>query len=114
MNFPTITPVSISAEVAELHALRAENARLKKAAAEKPKQAAPKITFKVSQRGAISVYGMGKFPVTLYPEQWVKLLGEAGSELLAFISNNLAQIDAATLAWSKLTPEEQKARSVKK
>jgi hypothetical protein len=52
---------------AELERLRSENAALKKGAA-------TGITMKVSEKGAVSIYGMGRFPVTLYKEQWLKLL----------------------------------------
>ena len=53
---------------AELERLRNENAALKKGAD-------TGITMKVSEKGALSIYGMGRFPVTLYKEQWLKLLG---------------------------------------
>jgi len=52
---------------AELERLRSENAALKKGAV-------TGITMKVSEKGAVSIYGMGRFPVTLYKEQWLKLL----------------------------------------
>jgi len=52
---------------AELDRLRTENAALKKGASSG-------IRLKVSEKGAVSVYGMGRFPVTLYKEQWLKLL----------------------------------------
>ena len=45
------------------------------------------ISFKVSEKGAVSVYGLGRFPVTLYQEQWDKLLKEADN-IRAFISEN--------------------------
>lgn len=63
---------------AELERLRAENEALKK----------PRATsLKVSEKGAVSVYGMGRFPVTLYKEQWLRLLGMA-EEIRAFIAEN--------------------------
>ena len=43
--------------------------------------------MKVSEKGAVSIYGMGRFPVTLYKEQWLKLL-DMGDEIRAFISAN--------------------------
>lgn len=46
-----------------------------------------KITFKVSEKGAVSVYGMGRWPVTLYKEQWARLLG-ASDALQDFIKAN--------------------------
>jgi hypothetical protein len=52
---------------AELERLRNENAALKKGASSG-------IRLKVSEKGAVSAYGLGRFPVTLYKEQWLKLL----------------------------------------
>ena len=57
----------------ELERLRAENAALKA----KVQSGQGKLTLKVSDKGALSVYGMGRFPVTLYREQWERLLAEA-------------------------------------
>ena len=68
-------------ETQELERLRRENAALK----EKP--AAGALTFKVSEKGACSVYGMGRFPVTLYKEQWARLFA-AREELQAFLAAN--------------------------
>ena len=51
---------------AELERLRNENAALKKGAS-------AGLRMKVSEKGALSIYGMGRFPVTLYKEQWLKL-----------------------------------------
>jgi hypothetical protein len=65
---------------AELQRLRAENEQLKKAGR-------GKVAMKVSEKGALSVYGMGRFPVTLYKEQWLKLLA-MGDEIKAFIDAN--------------------------
>ena len=71
---------------AELERLRTENASLKKGAA-------TGIRMKVSEKGAVSIYGMGRFPVTLYKEQWLKLLGMA-DEIKAFITANEGQLKA--------------------
>lgn len=65
---------------AELARLRAENERLKQGGR-------GKLSMKVSEKGALSVYGMGRFPVTLYKEQWLRLLGMA-EEIKAFIEAN--------------------------
>jgi hypothetical protein len=65
---------------AELERLRAENAQLKN------KKTAG-LSFKVSEKGAVSLYGMGRFPVTLYKEQWLKILASA-ADLEAFIREN--------------------------
>ena len=69
---------------AELERLRNENAALKKGAS-------ASVRLKVSEKGAGSVYGMGRFPVTLYQEQWLKLLGMS-DEIRAFIAANEAQL----------------------
>ena len=45
------------------------------------------ISFKVSDKGAVSVYGLGRFPVTLYYEQWIKLLDRA-QDLRDFLEEN--------------------------
>ena len=47
--------------------------------------------MKVSEKGAVSVYGMGRFPVTLYKEQWLKLL-DMSDDIRAFIAKNEAQL----------------------
>ena len=65
---------------AELQRLRAENEQLKKSGRSK-------LAMKVSEKGALSVYGMGRFPVTLYKEQWLRLLA-MGEEIKAFIEAN--------------------------
>jgi hypothetical protein len=66
---------------AEIERLRAENENLKKPAAR------GQMSLKVSEKGALSVYGMGRFPVTLYREQWEKLLGMS-EEIRRFIQEN--------------------------
>ena len=50
-----------------------------------------KLQFKVSEKGGVSVYGLGRFPVTLYYEQWVKLL-DAAEELKAFLEVNKGRL----------------------
>ena len=65
---------------AELQRLKAENERLKKTASRG-------MTLKVSEKGGLSVYGLGRFPVTLYKEQWLKLLDMA-EEIRAFVRDN--------------------------
>jgi hypothetical protein len=65
---------------AELERLRAENAKLKN------KDSAG-LSLKVSEKGAVSLYGMGRFPVTLYKEQWLRILASA-PEIEAFIREN--------------------------
>jgi hypothetical protein len=65
---------------AEIERLRAENEALKK-----PSRG--QMSLRVSEKGALSVYGLGRFPVTLYREQWEKLLGMA-DEIRRFIQDN--------------------------
>ncbi len=64
----------------EMERLRAENARLKA-------DQEGGLRFKVSVKGAVSVYGLGRFPVTLYQEQWLRLL-EVAEDVRAFIRDN--------------------------
>ena len=49
------------------------------------------LEFRVSEKGGVSVYGLGPFPVTLYYEQWMRLLG-AVDELRAFIDENKSKL----------------------
>jgi len=65
---------------AELERLRAENAALKQ-------KRSGAVSMKVSEKGAVSVYGLGRFPVTLYQEQWTKLLALA-DDIKTFIEEN--------------------------
>ncbi|MBV9949436.1 MAG: hypothetical protein JOZ69_21520 [Myxococcales bacterium] len=69
---------------AELERLRAENERLKK----RPERT---TSLKVSEKGGVSLYGLGRFPVTLYKEQWVKLLDMADA-IRDFIRENEAKL----------------------
>lgn len=71
---------------AELARLQAENEALKKSNARG-------ISLKVSQKGAVSLYGMGRFPVTLYKEQWLKIL-EMSDVIRNFVKENDAQLKA--------------------
>jgi hypothetical protein len=72
----------------ELERLRAENERLKRTASRG-------VSLKVSEKGGLSVYGLGRFPVTLYKEQWTKLLDMA-DEIRAFLRDNDQQLKAKT------------------
>lgn len=67
---------------AELERLKAENEALKK-----QRTSMRGLSLKVSEKGALSVYGMGRFPVTLYKEQWLKLL-DIADEIRNFIKEN--------------------------
>lgn len=68
----------------ELERLRAENDRLKKGNAKG-------MSLKISEKGGVSVYGLGRFPVTLYKEQWKKLL-DMSDQIRDFIQANDAQL----------------------
>jgi hypothetical protein len=70
--------------------LKAELEKLKN---EKDTRRKGDITFKVSEKSAVSVYGMGRFPVTLYQEQWLKLLA-AGDQIREFIEANKSKLKA--------------------
>ncbi len=68
----------------ELERLRTENEALKK-------RSEKGLSLKVSQKGGVSVYGLGRFPVTLYKEQWEKLL-DMSDDIRAFIQENESQL----------------------
>jgi hypothetical protein len=70
----------------ELERLKAENERLKN-------QRGRSVTLKVSEKGGVSVYGLGRFPVTLYKEQWSKVLAMA-DEIRAFLKEHDAELKA--------------------
>jgi hypothetical protein len=69
---------------AELERLREENERLKN-------RTTRGVSLKVSEKGGVSVYGLGRFPVTLYKEQWGRLLDMA-DDIRAFIKDNDAKL----------------------
>jgi len=85
---PRILEDQTAALQAELAKLRAENAALK----ERPAQ---RVTLKVSEKGCVSLYGLGRFPVALYASQWLALLDHA-DPIRAFIEANKAK-----LAWKE-------------
>lgn len=81
---PNVVSVFVMANEEELKAeidrLKAENESLKR-------PVRGQLSLRVSEKGALSVYGLGRFPVTLYREQWEKLLGLA-DEIRVFIQQN--------------------------
>lgn len=79
---------TISPMQAEIDKLKEENQRLKAKAGQAVVQG---LTLRVSKQGAVSVYGMGKWPVTLYKGQWERLLKE-GQAILDFIEANKASL----------------------
>ncbi len=69
---------------AELERLRKENEQLKN-------RTGRGVSLKVSEKGGVSVYGLGRFPVTLYKEQWARLLDMA-DDIRVFIKDNDAKL----------------------
>ncbi len=70
----------------ELERLRSENEALKRTLSRG-------LSLKISEKGGLSVYGLGRFPVTLYKEQWIRLL-DLADEIRAFIKANEKQLKA--------------------
>ena len=70
----------------ELERLRAENERLKN-------RQTRGVSLKVSEKGGVSVYGLGRFPVTLYKEQWARLL-DMSEDIRTFIRENEDKLKA--------------------
>ena len=70
----------------EIDRLKAENEALKA-------RGSRGVSMKVSEKGGVSIYGLGRFPVTLYKEQWTKLLDMA-DDIRAFIKEHEAQLKA--------------------
>jgi hypothetical protein len=68
----------------ELERLRAENAALKN-------RSTKGVSMKVSEKGGLSVYGLGRFPITLYKEQWARLL-DMSDDIRAFLRDNDAAL----------------------
>ena len=68
----------------ELERLQKENESLKA-------RTSKGISLKVSEKGGVSVYGMGRFPITLYKEQWIKLL-DMSDDLRRFIEENSSKL----------------------
>src|SRR6185369_6616455 len=90
---------------AEMERLKAENAALKA-------QATRGISMKVSEKGGVSVYGLGRFPVTLYKEQWTKLL-DLADDIRAFSKAHDSELNATEprCAARSITPGGRSARS---
>ena len=74
-------------ESGELERLKKENEALRAQARARPGQ----LAMRVSEKGGVSVYGLGRFPVTLYKEQWLKLLAMA-DEIRTFIREHDTQL----------------------
>jgi hypothetical protein len=74
----------------ELERLRAENEFLRRTSSKG-------LSLRISEKGGISVYGLGRFPVTLYKEQWLRLL-DMGEDIRGFIKNNESQLKSKAQA----------------
>ncbi|MBN1571021.1 MAG: hypothetical protein JXA73_24505 [Acidobacteria bacterium] len=72
----------------EIERLKAENEALKRSSSKG-------LSLRVSEKGALSVYGLGRFPVTLYKEQWLRLL-DMTEDIRLFIKQNEAQLRSKT------------------
>jgi hypothetical protein len=68
-----------------------EELKARLAELEAKQQRTGSMSFKVSDKGGVSVYGLGRFPVTLYYEQWVRLLDKA-QELREFLEENKGKL----------------------
>ena len=69
----------------QLEYYRAENAKLTATLSDK-------LTVKMGDKGTVSVYGLGRYPVSLYPNQWDKLLAIAG-KISGFIADNADELE---------------------
>jgi hypothetical protein len=87
-------PVDLQELLAEIDRLRAENEKLKN-------KGVRGLSLKVSEKGAVSLYGIGRFPVTLCKEQWAKILGMA-DEIEYFIRENDHLLKATI--WRPISP----------
>jgi hypothetical protein len=72
---------------AQLAFERAENERLREALAKKGQNGGGRITMKVTEKGCVGLYGLGRFPVVLYAGQWLKIFAIA-KDVVAFIESN--------------------------
>ncbi len=69
---------------AEIERLKAENNALK---SEKKVGGTKEISYKIGEKGGLSVYGLGRFPVTLYKEQWIRLLDKS-NDIRQYLKDN--------------------------
>jgi len=88
---PSDIPVTQNGDLMSDEDLRAELERLRRENESLKKGASKGVSFKVSEKGGVSVYGLGRFPVTLYKEQWAKLL-DLSDQIKAFIAENESKL----------------------
>ncbi len=100
IDYSKMTPAQM---LVAIQALQQANERL-------TAQRTAKISWRVSQKGAISVYGMGRFPMTLHPSQWDALFSVAG-DLKAFVEENRVVCDQQSTVW-EATTDEAKAKGI--
>ncbi len=89
VNTPASAPVSVQPAQPEMtrEQMLAEIERLRNSNAELAKKKERQVTLKVSEKGAVSLYGLGRFPITLYKEQWNAVLNLA-EDIKSFIQEN--------------------------
>ena len=75
--------------------LEKQSARIAELEKEKGSKKLGRLEFRVSEKGGVSVYGLGRFPVTLYYEQWQRLLGTA-EDLNKFLEENKSKLKLKT------------------
>lgn len=82
-------------DAAAIAAIMAENAAIKQklAEAEAKLSSVNPVSFKVTEKGAVSLYGLGRFPVTLYQSQWDRVFSET-ENLKKFMEENKDKIAA--------------------
>lgn len=83
--------------------LEAENRALKE---QMDQRRSGQLRLKISEKGGLSVYGLGRFPVTLYKEQWIRLLDQA-DEIKEFLKQNNQQLKAKQAAPDRSTETER-------
>lgn len=88
MDMVTDTEADLNTALSELKRLRAENDALKAKSAARSEGT---LTLRVSTKGALSVYGLGRWPVTLYSGQWLRLLAIAGN-IQTFLAENKSSL----------------------
>jgi hypothetical protein len=84
-------PNAKPAQVSEAELLKAAMDKIAALEAQISAQSSGTLTFKVSDKGAVSCYGLGRFPATFYKSQWERLLANA-DKLRAFIKANEASL----------------------
>jgi hypothetical protein len=83
--------------------LEAENRALKE---QMDQRRSGQLRLKISEKGGLSVYGLGRFPVTLYKEQWIRLLDQA-DEIKEFLKQNDQQLKAKQAAPGRFAETER-------